>query len=44
MSTTWMFEDIENKHTVCKGKDCINKLFEFLKEPIINIINFEKTT
>ena len=32
MSTTSLFKEIENTHEVCKGKDCMKKFCESLKE------------
>ena len=32
MSTISSFKSIENKHHVCRGKDCIKMFFESLKE------------
>ena len=42
MSTIWAFDHIENKHTLYRGKDCMKKFFESLKENVKNIIDFEK--
>ena len=42
MSTIWVFDHIENKHTLYRGKDCMKKFFESLKENVKNIIDFEK--
>ena len=35
------FRSIENKHDVYRGKDCIKKFCEFLREHVMTIINFE---
>ena len=42
MSTISSFRSIENKHDVYRGKDCMKKLCEFLREHAIKIINFKK--
>ena len=42
MSTTWGFDHIENKHTLYRGKDCMKKSCDSLKEYAKNIIAFEK--
>ena len=42
MSTIWGFDHIENKHTLCCGKDCIKKFCTSLREHTKNIIDFEK--
>ena len=39
----WAFHNIENKDDVYRGKDCMKKFCESLKEHAIKIINFEKT-
>ena len=36
------FKSVENNHDVYLGKNCIEKVFESLREHAINIINFEK--
>ena len=41
MSRVSLFRSIENKHHVCRGKDCMKKLCEFLREHAIKIINFK---
>ena len=33
---------IENKHDVYRGKDCMKKFCEFLREEVMKIINFKK--
>ena len=43
MSMIWAFHNIENKDDVYRGKDCMKKFCESLKEHAIKIINFEKT-
>ena len=42
MSTISSFKGIENKHDVYRGKDCMKKFFESLREHAINIINFKR--
>ena len=42
MSTISWFRSIENKHDVYRGKDCLKKFCEFLKEDTMEIINFKK--
>ena len=42
MSTIWAFDDIENKHTLYRGKDCMKKLCKSLREHAKNIIDFGK--
>ena len=41
MSTKSSFKDIENKHNAYRGKDCIKKFYEYLRELAIKIINFK---
>ena len=43
MPTTWTFDDIENKHDVYRGQECMKKFCEFIRENTRKIINFEKT-
>ena len=40
MSTVPSFKSIENKHDVYRGKDCMKKFCEFLREHTKKIINF----
>ena len=46
MSTIWGFEHIENKHTLCRGKDCLrqqeNKILISKRTRNNSIIDFEK--
>ena len=42
MSTIWAFNNIEKKHTLYCGKDCIKKFCASLKEHAMNVIAFEK--
>ena len=42
MFTKSSCKNIENKHDVYKGKDCVKKFCESLREPSMKIINFTK--
>ena len=42
MSAISSFRSIENKPNVCRGKDCMKKFCEFLRDHAMKIINFEK--
>ena len=42
MSTISSFRGIANKHGVYKGKDCMKKFCEYLREHAMKIINFLK--
>ena len=42
ISTISSFRSIENKHDVYRGKDCMTKFCEFLREHAMKIINFKK--
>ena len=42
MSTILSFKCIENKHGVYRGKDCMNKFCESLREHPMKIIDFKK--
>ena len=42
MSTISSFRSIKNKHDVYRGKHCMKKFCESLKEHAIKIINFKK--
>ena len=42
VSLIWTFDHIENKTTFDRGKDCMEKFCESLREHAKNIINFEK--
>ena len=42
LSATSSFKTIKNKHDVYRGKDCMKKFCEFLREHEIKIINFGK--
>ena len=42
MSIFWAFDHIENKHTLYRGKDCMRKFCESLREHAKNITDFEK--
>ena len=41
MSTISTFKNIENNHDVCRGKDCMRKFCQSLREHAIRIINFK---
>ena len=43
MSTISSFKNIENKHDVYRGKDCMKKFCESLREHAMKIINLKKT-
>ena len=40
ISTILLFKNIENKHDVYRGKDCMKKFCESLREHALKIINF----
>ena len=42
MSTTWEYNDLENKHNLYCGKYCMKNLSESLKDHMKNITDFEK--
>ena len=42
MFTTSSFRSIENKHDAYRGKDCMKKFCEFLREHAMKIINSKK--
>ena len=42
MSTISSFRNIENKHDAYRGKDCMKKLCEYLREHALKIINYFK--
>ena len=42
MSTISSFKKIENKHDIYRGKDCMKKYYESLREHAMNIKNFKK--
>ena len=42
MPTIWDFHNIENKHTLYRGKDCMKKFCSSLIEHATNEIIFEK--
>ena len=42
MSRISSFKSIENKHIVYRGKDCMKKFCESLREHAMEIINFRK--
>ena len=42
MSTIWVFDNIENKHSLHIGEDCIKTFCIYLRENLANVINFGK--
>ena len=42
MSTIASFRSIENKYDIYRGKDCMKKFCEYLREHAMKIINFKK--
>ena len=42
VSTTWSFGNIENKHTLYRGENCMKKFCTFLREHATNVIKFAK--
>ena len=42
MSTISLFRSIENKHDVYRGKDCMKKICELIRENAMIITNFLK--
>ena len=42
MSTIWAFDNIEHKHTLNCGEDCMKKFCSLLREHATNVTNFEK--
>ena len=42
MSMRWTFDDIENNHDVYRGKDCVKKFCESLREHTVKIINLKR--
>ena len=42
MAAIFLFRNIKNKHDVYKGKYCINKFCEFIREDEMKIIIFKK--
>ena len=42
MSVIWAFNNIENKHTIYRGEDCMKKFCTSLKEHATNVTNLEK--
>ena len=41
MSTIWSFDNIEKKHTLYCGEDCMKKCCTSLREHARNVIDFE---
>ena len=42
MSTIWTFDGIKSNHDVYRGKDCMKKFCESVREHTIKIVNFKK--
>ena len=42
MSAIWAFDNIENKHTLYRGEDCIKRFTTSLREHAKNITDFKK--
>ena len=42
MSTIWSFDKVGNKHSLYRGKDCMRKFCNSLREHATYVINFEK--
>ena len=42
MSTIFLFRYIENRHDVYRGKDCMKKFCEYLREHTMKLINLKK--
>ena len=42
MSTIWAFDNIENKHILDRGENCMKKFCSSLRDNATNVINFEK--
>ena len=42
MSKIWAFDQIENRHTLYRGKDCMKKFFTSSREHAKNTTDFEK--
>ena len=42
MSTIWAFDNIENKHTLYCGEDCMKKICDSLGEHAAYVISFKK--
>ena len=42
MSTIWAFDNIEKKHTLCCGEDCMKRFCTSLREHATSQINFKK--
>ena len=42
VSTILAFDNIENKHSLYRGEDCMKNCCISLREHAINVINFEK--
>ena len=42
MSTTSPLKSIENKYDVYRGKDCMKRFYESLREHAMEVINFKR--
>ena len=42
MSTIWAFDDIENNHYLYRSENCMKTFREYLKQHVMEIINFEE--
>ena len=42
MSAIWTFDNIEKKHTLYRGEDCMKKFWESLREHAKNVTDFKK--
>ena len=42
MSTKWLFDNIENNHSLFQGLNYIKKFSNSLREHAVDVINFEK--
>ena len=42
MPTIFLYRSIENRHDVCRGKDCMKKFYESLTGNAMKIVNFKK--
>ena len=42
ISTILSFKEIENKHDIYRGEDCMKKFCESLKQHLMKIVNFKK--
>ena len=42
MSSIWTFHNVENKHHVYKGENCMKRFCSSIREHAMKIINFKK--